>query len=168
MMRDEDWLDRRYYGGDLPEAAERALHAAGLDWADEAAAEAHIARALAAAPDHLAVRIGAYKFFFYRHRLAEALPHAEACLAEAMRRLHLTGAWSEVDPTAADFEDVDPDARLFLFSLLAWGYLLIRLDRTDEGGQALAKVCELDPDDRLGARALLTAFDQRRNGDEEE
>ena len=71
-MPNDAWLDRRYYGGDLPAAAERALHAVGQDWHDEAAAERHIRAALALAPDHLAVQIAAYKFFFYRHRLAEA------------------------------------------------------------------------------------------------
>ena len=84
-MPNDAWLDRRYYGGDLPAAAERALHAVGQDWHDEAAAERHIRAALALAPDHLTVQIAAYKFLLYRHRLAEALPYAEACLAETLR-----------------------------------------------------------------------------------
>src|SRR4051812_26466108 len=47
---DEAFLSRRYYGGDLPAEAERALHAAALSYADDRAAEAFLARAAALAP----------------------------------------------------------------------------------------------------------------------
>lgn len=166
-MKDEDFLTRRYYGGDLPEAAERALHAAALDWADAAAAEAHIRHALELAPGHLATHLGAYKFYFYRHRLDAALPHARACLEEAGRRLKLPADWRRVEPGHADFAGLDGEARLFLYLLLAWGYLLVRLDRADEGRAALAKVAALDAADKLGARALLRALDQSAAEDED-
>ena len=107
MAASDDWLNRRYYGGDLPPEAERALHRAGLDWSDEAAAEGHIQSALALAPEHLATRLGAYKFYFYRHRLAEALPHAEACLAHAARTLGLSADWRQTAPGQANFTEVD-------------------------------------------------------------
>ncbi|MFL5284160.1 MAG: hypothetical protein ACJ8AW_25010 [Rhodopila sp.] len=58
---EDPWLDRRYYGGDLPAEAERALHAIGQDWQDEAVAEGHLHDALSIAPGHLAVEIAAYK-----------------------------------------------------------------------------------------------------------
>jgi len=167
-MIHEDWLSRRYYGGDLPEAAERALHAAALDWNDEAAAEAHIIRALEVAPGRLEVHLGAYKFYFYRHRLAEALPHARACLEEAGRRLKLPADWRRVEMEHADFAGLDGEARLFLFSLLAWGYLLARLDRVEEGRAALSKVAALDPADKLGARALLRVMEQGGADDDDD
>ena len=165
-MQDAAWLDRRYYGGELPAAAERALHAAGLAWHDEAAAEEHILAALALAPGHLEVHIGAYKFYFYRHRLTEALPYARACLTQILRRNQLPADWRDVRPDDAAFTSLDPEPRMVLFALVAYGYVLARLGRTEEGCVALTKVTELDPDDRMGARRLLAVIDGGGQDDE--
>ena len=158
-MHDSAWLNRRYYGGDLPAGAERALHAAGLAWHDEAAAEGHILDALALAPGHLAVHIGAYKFYFYRHRLAEALPHAEICLADALRRSQLPADWRDLRPDDPAFSLLEPAPRLVLFSLIALGYVLARLGREAESRAVLGKVADLDPEDRMSARRLLAILD---------
>jgi tetratricopeptide (TPR) repeat protein len=159
-MDDEKWLERRYYGGTLPAEAERALHAVGLCWEDEAAAERHILRALALAPDHLAVHYGAYKFYYYKHRLPDALPHVEAWVGEAIRRNGLPSDWRDVTPEHADFTHFDGDPRVFLFSLRAMGWLLARLGRLDEGRAALEKVAGLDPEDQMRARRLLAVLDE--------
>jgi len=147
-------------GSNLPAPAERALRQAGLDWDDEAKAEGHIRAALEIAPDHPAVRLGAYKFYFYRHRLAEALPHAQACLAHGAAKLGLGEDWKQVRPNDAPFSEIDGDARYYLFSLMACGYLQVRLGQTDLGKAILAKVSELDPADALGAASLLRHLDK--------
>jgi tetratricopeptide (TPR) repeat protein len=165
-MDDEKWLERRYYGGDLPAEAERALHAVGLCWEDEKASEAHILRALEIAPDHLAVHYGAYKFYYYRRRLSDALPHVEAWVAEAIRRNGLPSDWRDVRSEHADFTDFDSDPRLFLFSLRAMGWLLARLGRIEEGREALEKVAALDPKDQIRARRLIDILDQQGDDDE--
>jgi hypothetical protein len=164
-MRDEEWLSRRYYGGDLPIEAERALHQAALCFADQPLAESHLSRARALAPGHLAVSIGTYKFFLYHHRLDEALPYAEACLLEAARRLGLGDDWRAVRADQVDFSDIEAEPRLYLFSLYAWGYLLVRLGRCSEGRQALEHLLVLDPTDKLGVRGLLTIIDQGEPSD---
>jgi hypothetical protein len=158
-MDDEKWLERRYYGGDLPAEAERELHAVGLCWEDDAAGEAHVRRALALAPDHLAVHYGAYKFYYYKRRLAEALPHVEAWVVEAIRRNGLPSDWRDVQPEHADFTHYDGEPRVFLFSLRAMGWLLARLGRIDEGRVALEKVAALDPQDQMRARRLIECLD---------
>ena len=162
----ETWLDRRYYGGDLPPPAERALHAAGLAWDDEQAAERHVLEALTLAPDHLAARIGAYKFYLYRHRLAEALPHAEACLAETLRQAGLAADWRSLRPDDSAFGSLEPAPRAVLFALVACGYVLARLARADESRAFLGKVAELDAADLLGARRLLAVLDRGGQDDE--
>ena len=159
------WLERRYYGGDLSQLAERALHEAGRDWCDEASAEHHIRQALALAPEHLAVQIGAYKFFLYRHRLAEALPHAEICLAELLRRSGLPADWRDLTPGHAAFDSLDEAPRAVLFALVACGYVLARLGREDESRAVLGKVAELDAADRMGARRLLAVIERAGNDD---
>jgi tetratricopeptide (TPR) repeat protein len=159
-MDDEKWLERRYYGDDLPAEAERALHAVGLCWEDDAAAEAQILRALALAPDHFAVHYGAYKFYYYKHRLPDALPHVERWVAEAIRRNALPVDWRDVRSEHADFTHFDGDPRLFLFSLRAMGWLLVRLGRVEEGRAALQKVANLDPEDQMRARRLVAIIEE--------
>jgi tetratricopeptide (TPR) repeat protein len=166
-MDDEKWLERRYYGGDLPADAERALHAVGLCWDDEAASEAHIVRALEIAPEHLAVRYGAYKFYYYRRRLDMALPHVEAWVAEASRRNGFPDDWRAVTSEHANFTNFDGDPRLFLFALRAMGWLLARLGRIEEGRAALAQVAALDPQDQMRARRLMAILDQPDEDDED-
>jgi hypothetical protein len=165
-MDDEKWLERRYYGGDLPIEAERALHAVGLCWEDDAAGEAHILQALKIAPDHLAVHYGAYKFYYYKRRLAEALPHVEAWVGEGIRRNGLPADWREVLPEHADFTHFDGEPRVFLFSLRAMGWLLARLGRIEEGRAALEKVAALDPKDQMRARRLIHILDQHDEDEE--
>ena len=70
---EDEWLSRRYYGGDLPAEAERQLHLAGRHYCDDALAEAHLAKAAEAAPGHRAVDLGHYKYFLYKARLPQAL-----------------------------------------------------------------------------------------------
>ena len=164
----EAWLDRRYYGGDLPPRAERALHEASLAWDNEAAAERHLHDALELAPNHLATRIGAYKFYLYRHRLAEALPHAEACLAETLRQAGLPPDWRTLRAEHAAFASLDPAPRAVLFALVACGYVLARLAREDESRALLGKVAELDAADLLGARRLIAVLDRGGREDDPE
>lgn len=166
MLNDEEWLNRRYYGGDLPAEVERALHEAALVWDEEAAAEAHIRRALELGEGHLAAHLGAYKFFFYRHRLTEALPQAERCLELAAERLSLPTDWRMVTIDMAPFDGVHEGARLYLFALMAVGYLKLRLDDLEDGSSILLKVASLDVADRLGARSLLSVLDARGKGEE--
>ncbi|MFL5284161.1 MAG: hypothetical protein ACJ8AW_25015 [Rhodopila sp.] len=101
---------------------------------------------------------------FYRHRLREALPYAERCLAHTLRRNNLPADWRDVRPDDAAFT-LDPEPRMFLFSLVANGYVLARLGRTEEGREAPLKVADLDPEDRLGARRLLAVLDRKQEDD---
>jgi hypothetical protein len=166
-MDDEKWLERRYYGGDLPAEAERALHAVGLTWDDEAASEAHIRTALHHAPNHLAVHYGAYKFFYYRRRYMEALPHLEGWIDQALARNHFPKDWRQVTSTHADFNNFDGEPRVFLFALRAYGWLLARMRRTEEGRGALKKVAELDAKDKMGALRLLALIDEPQDSEAE-
>jgi tetratricopeptide (TPR) repeat protein len=143
-------------GGGLPPEAERHLQAAGLSYHLDDVAERHLRQAQALAPDHAAVLIGLYRFYFYKGRLGEALAVARLCLAKAARdnalaadgRLEAAGdaqfgCWDEILP------------RFFLFTLKGYGYLQMRLGNLDEGRAAVVKLLELDPSDKIGARVLL-------------
>lgn len=159
---DESWLNRRYYGGDLPAEAERALHLAAASYADTATARAHLARAEVLAPGHRLVDLGHYKFFFYKHDLVQALGYGERMIAHALAGIGVNhGDWRAVTPAHAAFTGLDPAPRFFLFALTAVGYLNLRLGREEEGRSALGKVRELDPEDKFGAGRLLDVADRQ-------
>ncbi len=172
MARDDTAMLEEFEGLplDLPAEAEAALKQAGQLWHDEAKAEAKVMEALALAPGALAARIGAYKFYFYRHRLEEALPYARSCVAFALAALGLGEDWRQVRPSDAAFVGsavtLAPLPKLLMQTLIATGYVLARLGRTPEAEEHLGKVVELDPGDRLGAARLLAVV--RRGGIEED
>lgn len=161
-MLDEDGLPL-----DLPEQARAELAAAGAAWEDENRAEAHVRAAVAAAPDALAAHLGAYKFYLYRHRLEDALPHADAILAMAARRMQLPHDWRDVAPHQAAFDQIEPWPRLFLQALIGIGYAQARLGRLDEGREALTKAASLDPVDRFGAGHLIRVIERGGEDDDE-
>ncbi|MGQ9371365.1 hypothetical protein [Azospirillum sp. ST 5-10] len=165
---DETWLDRCYYGGDLPAEAERCLHLAAACYADTAAAEAHLAAAARRAPGHRLVDLGHYKFHFYKANLDTALHYGRRLLGHALAGLGVNDPdWRAVTPATADFRGLDPAPRFFLFALTAVGYLLLRLGRLEEGREALAAVAALDPADRMGARRLVAVADGHGRPEEE-
>ncbi|MEI6557711.1 MAG: hypothetical protein WCO00_04830 [Rhodospirillaceae bacterium] len=144
----------------LPDVARAALAGAAADWADDTAAESQIRAALAVAPGHLAVRVGAYKFYFYKHRLPEAAPHALWCVGWASARLGLPADWRRLSAAAVAGAGPEPLLRFLLFSLKAYGYVMVRQGALAEGRAAVARVVDLDPDDRVGAGRLLTVIDR--------
>ncbi|TCT07867.1 hypothetical protein [Aquabacter spiritensis] len=155
-------------GGGLPHAAERHLRYAGASYHLDAVAEQHLRQAQAIAPDHAAILIGFYRFYFYKGRLAEALDVAKQCLAKAARENNLPQDWRKAAPHDAafgDYESLRP--RFFLFSLKGYAYLHMRLGRLDEGRAAVQKLLQLDPSDKVGARVLLDVLDRRGQDDDE-
>ncbi|TBW40763.1 hypothetical protein EYW49_03295 [Siculibacillus lacustris] len=155
-MSDSETLDPV----DRHAAALAALEGARAARTDPVAAEAAVAAALALAPDSWEVRTGAYKFYFYDHRLAEAVPHAAFCIAAAARALGLDEDWRRIAPRSAAFDGFDAEPRRLLHALVAWGYCRIRTGDFEGGAAALAKVAELDPADRLGAARLIAVVER--------
>ncbi|WP_316206596.1 MULTISPECIES: hypothetical protein [unclassified Bradyrhizobium] len=148
-------------GGGLPEEAEYHLWQAGLSYHLDDVAEDHLKQARSLAPDHAAVLIGFYRFYFYKGRLAEALQIAKQCLAKAAVENRLPPHWRDVRATHADFGDYGNILpRFFLFALKGYAYLQMRLGNLVEGRLAVQKLLELDPSDKVGARVLLDVVDR--------
>jgi tetratricopeptide (TPR) repeat protein len=155
-------------GGGLPPAAEESLVQAGLSYHADDLAESHLREAEALAPEHAAVLIGFYRFYFYKGRLEEALEVARRCLVWSGRENNFSTDWRLVQAHDADFthyEAVLP--RFFLFSLKGYAYLQLRLGALKEGKQAIDKLLQLDPSDKIGARVLLGILG-RAGGDDDE
>jgi tetratricopeptide (TPR) repeat protein len=154
-------------GGGLPREAELHLWQAGLSYHLDDVAEQHLRDADALAPDHAAVLIGLYRFYFYKGRLAEALEIAGRCLTKAAAENNFTADWRDVTATDAAFgqyENILP--RFFLFSLKGYAYLQMRLGRLEAGRQAVLKLLELDPSDKIGAKVLLDVLGRMGRDDD--
>ena len=153
-------------GGGLPAEAERHLERASLCFHHADAAETHLHHAAALAPDHAAVLIAYYRFYFYKNRLTEALAMARACIAKAMRENLLGDDWRTVRPEDANFSDWGALVpRFFLFSLKGYAYLQMRLGNLAEGRDAVVKLLELDTTDKIGARVLLDVLNRMGQDD---
>ena len=164
---DDEWLNRRYYEGLLPEAAERHLHLAARSYADDARAEDHLMDAIAIAPEHMVVYLGLYKFYFYKGRLSEALATARICLQRSAAELGIDPDWHKVRERQADFGSYDaPQARFYMFVLKAYGYLHLRLGHLATGSKIMDKLIELDPTDKIQARVLLEVLQKKEEDDE--
>jgi hypothetical protein len=147
-------MDQRHFT-DLDPRAERALRAAGLSWHDEANAERFLGEAATLAPQHLAVVVAHYRYHFYKHRFERARGYAERCLSLGGAPLGLPGDFRHVTGSLANFVEPEPGVRFWLFSLQAYGYVLLRCGRRDEGMAALRKVVELDANDQTKTRVLM-------------
>lgn len=158
---EESILASPLMGGGLPGEAQHHLDRAAATYALGDVAETHLDAAESLAPDHAAVLIARYRFYFYKGRLEEAWHVACACIGKAMRLNLLGEDWRAVRRGDAAFEEWGAlQARFFLFSLKGYAYLSMRLGRTEEGRRAAEKLLELDPRDRTGARLLIDVLDR--------
>lgn len=153
-------------GQGLPPDVEAALRQAGERRADPVVAMAALMRATALAPDHPAVLIALYRYYFYGHQLACARDVARRALFVGTRALGLPMLWRQVPAQPLAGARFDPATRFFLFSLKGYAYLSLRLGDATEARDALALLCALDPEDRVGGALLETVRLRReRNPD---
>jgi len=167
VATEEAFLANALFGQGLPHEAEDHLWEAGLSYHLDEVAEKHLQEAQALAPDHAAVLIGLYRFYFYKGRLAEALEVAKRCLVKAAQENGFASDWRRVvamDAGFAAYENILP--RFFLFSLKGYAYLQMRLGNLAAGHEAVVKLLELDPSDKIGARVLLDVLNRMGQDDD--
>ncbi len=110
----------------------------------EAAAEPCLLRAYFLAPEQLSVLVALYRYYFYQHRMADALLVAERALEVTARRLHLPGGWSSLGHVAL-------------------GEAVMRsMERLDEARLRLTRIAEVDERDALGVAPLLALIAARQ------
>lgn len=164
---EESLLSHPLFGGGLSPLAEEHLREAGLNYQFSDIAEDHLRRAEKIAPDHFAVLIALYRFYFYKGRCDEALVVARTCLIKAAREKNMAADWREARAGDAEFGDYDDVmARFFMFSLKGYAYLNMRLGDLAEGRAAIAKLLELDASDKINAKLLFDILQRAEAGDE--
>lgn len=145
-----------YFDEPLAQDVARLLIEAADAYGSEEA-ENLLLRANLLAPQHLMVLVALYRYYFYQHRLEDALLVAESALAVTGRRLEFPETWvylREANIGAGVMRSMGL-VRFYLMVLKAAGYLHLRLGNLDTGRAMLEKLVQLDSHDRLGGKALL-------------
>lgn len=152
-----------YFEESLPAEAERLLsEAAGLY--GEEGAELALLRAYMIAPEHLTVQVGLYRYYFYQHRLDDALMVAERAMCLVARRLGLPPSWERIEEIhlASAAQSSFGLLRFYLLALKAASVVLLRQGEIEGARARLLKLMELDNQDQLGAAKLLEVVDEFR------
>jgi hypothetical protein len=148
-----------YFDDPIAPEVERLIAAAGAGYGSKAA-ESLLLRAYFLAPGQLMVLVALYRYYFYQHRLADALIVADRTLAVAGERLNLPAAWRQLHAEQLGYAAMRSIGllRFYLMVLKAAGYINLRLGRAAEGEAMLEKLIELDSHDRLGGKLLLDVY----------
>ena len=147
---------------DAPEVQALIKYAADLYSSGEA--ELPLLQAYLRAPESLNVLIALNRFYYYQHRLAEALLISETALGLIRASIEFPEHWQALE--LSHIKDAPKDLltkiRLYLFTLKSIGFLNMRLENLDLSRGFLEKLTALDDMDRIGARALLALVVQRQ------
>ncbi len=127
-------------------------------------AELPLLQAYFKAPNSLNVLVALNRFYYYQHRLDDALAATLKALAVIRPLVDFPEDWRQLQlehlqaaPTA-----LLTQVRLYLFTLKAIGFLHMRLGLLDESQGIFEKLVALDSKDRIGAQALLDLLNQCR------
>lgn len=150
-----------YFEDPLPTEVEELINQAARDYGG-AEAEAALLRARDLAPENLTVLVGLYRYYFYQHRLEEAMEVAERAIFLSGRHLGLQVNWKDLDETwlARAATTSFGLLRFHLLALKAISVVLLRLGRISESRARLRKLSSLDTRDQLGASKLLEVVDE--------
>jgi len=145
-----------YFDEPLTAEISQLINAAADHYGSEEA-ESLLLRANFIAPQHLMVLVALYRYYFYQHRLEDALLVAESALAVVGRRLEFPETWRYLRE-----ENVGEGVmrsmglvRFYLMVLKSAGYINLRLANYETGQLMLEKLVELDSHDRMGGKVLL-------------
>lgn len=150
-----------YFEEPLPAEAERLIAQAAREYG-EPEAEFALLRAHLLAPENLSVLVGLYRYYFYQHRLEDALQVAERAMQLSGRQLGLPADWQLLDECRLGraAESSFGLLRFYLLALKAASIVLLRLGRIGDSRGRLSKLAALDSRDQLGAGKLLEVVDE--------
>jgi len=127
-------------------------------------AELPLLKAYFLAPESLNVLVALNRFYYYQHRLEEALAATTKALAVIRPTIAFPEDWRELQPTHVSNAPAEllTHIRLYLFTLKAVGFLNMRLENLDLSQSIFEKLVELDSKDRIGAQGLLELVIKRK------
>lgn len=120
-------------------------------------AELALLKAYLRAPESLSVLVALNRFYYYQHRLDEALLISEKALALIRQDLDFPEDWRQLQVVhiSGAPKEFLVRIRLYLFTLKSIGFLHMRIKNLAHSRSIFEKLAELDEKDRIGARSLL-------------
>jgi tetratricopeptide (TPR) repeat protein len=145
-----------YFDEALNSEAKQCLDDAAESYG-ESESELALLRAYFLEPEHPMILVALYRYYYYQHRLSDALIVAERVLTVTAKRLDLPLDWRDLTEGRIGSGVMISMTliRFYMLALKGAGYLELRLGNYDSALERLEKVAELDSKDRLGAQALL-------------
>ncbi|MGZ4957276.1 MAG: hypothetical protein ACXV8Q_19435 [Methylobacter sp.] len=127
-------------------------------------AELPLLQAYFLAPESLNVLVALNRFYYYQHRLEDALAATNKALVVIRPSIPFPEDWQELQTRHLTDAPADSltNVRLYLFTLKAIGFLNMRLERLDLSQAIFEKLVELDSMDRIGAQGLLELVIKRK------
>ncbi|MCY0965643.1 hypothetical protein [Parathalassolituus penaei] len=158
-----------YFDEPMPAAVSSLIEEASRRYAD-GMAEPCLQRAYALAPVNLSVLVAMYRFYYYQHRLREAIGVAEQVMAVVAPGIGFPEHWRSLcfNDLANGLMVSFTRVRFYLLALKGAAYLQLRIGNIATGVEMLNKVVEFDSNDRLGARALLQSMGPALMHDDDE
>ena len=128
-------------------------------------AELPLLRAYFLAPNSLNVLVALNRFYYYQHRLEDALAATLKALAVIRPLIDFPEDWRDLQPHHISETPANllTQVRLYLFTLKAIGFLNMRLELLDVSKSIFEKLVDLDGKDRIGAKGLLELVIQRQS-----
>jgi len=127
-------------------------------------AELPLLKAYFLAPESLNVLVALNRFYYYQHRLEDALTATSKALAVISPIVSFPEDWRELQMSHITHTGVEllTQVRLYLFTLKAIGFLNMRLENLDLSQAIFEKLVALDSKDRIGAQGLLELVIKRK------
>jgi hypothetical protein len=150
-----------YFEEAVPATAAKLIAQAACDYG-QPEAEISLLKAHLFAPESLSVLVGLYRYYFYQHRLEDALQVAECAMQLSGRHLGLPQDWRLLDEAQLGRAAANSFGllRFYLLALKAASIVLLRLGKIAESRARLMKLAKLDIRDNLGAGKLLEVVDE--------
>ncbi|WP_031432581.1 hypothetical protein [Methylomarinum vadi] len=125
--------------------------------------ELPLLKAFLRAPESLNVLVALNRFYYYQHRLAEALLISEKALEIIRCRLQFPQDWRllQLEHIHAAPREQLTWVRLYLFTLKSIGFLKMRQHQLQPSKHIFEKLVALDSEDRIGAEALLELVNRK-------
>jgi len=127
-------------------------------------AELPLLKAYLRAPESLNVLVSLNRFYYYQHRLEDALLISEKALTLIRRGIDVPENWQDLQ--VSHIADAPKDSlariRLYLFTLKSIGFLNMRMEKLALSRGIFEKLVALDDRDRIGAKGLLELVVKRQ------
>lgn len=127
-------------------------------------AELPLLQAFLRAPESLNVLVALNRFYYYQHRLADALLISEKALEIIRSGIAFPDDWRQLEMSHISEapKDLLTRIRLYLFTLKSIGFLNMRMENLALSQGIFEKLVALDEKDRIGAKGLLELVVQRQ------